>query len=131
MPRDVSDSVDTALVDTALVEDAIRPSTDSPTDRAAEAATFSDAGEPLVDPEAADAFLVRWNEIQIGFVEDPAKSVRAAGQLVDDIAHAYAKAFSERRAELDVSPRNGEPTTEELRLALRRYRAFLTVALPK
>lgn len=87
--------------------------------------------EPLLTDEAEQAFLTRWAEIQVGFVEDPAASVRDADGLIDEIASALLTSFQERRIDLAAAWQNGSPGTEELRLALRRYRSFIGVILPK
>ncbi|MBS2533640.1 hypothetical protein KGQ20_12750 [Catenulispora sp. NF23] len=86
---------------------------------------------PLLSDEAEQAFLSRWAEIQVGFVEDPPQSVRDADQLIDEIAAALLEAFQARRTDLAADWQDGSPGTEELRLALRRYRAFVGVILPK
>ena len=88
-------------------------------------------GEPLLSDEAEQAFLSRWAEIQVGFVEDPAQSVRDADSLIDDIAAALLSSFQARKTDLAAGWQQGSPDTEELRLALRRYRAFVGVILPK
>jgi hypothetical protein len=98
---------------------------------AASAAGLPVVREKLLTADAEQVFLSRWNEIQIGFVEDPAQSVRDADALIEDIASAYVNAFGGRRDELAADWQEGDPGTEELRLALRRYRSFIGVVLPK
>ena len=87
--------------------------------------------EPLLSGEAEQAFLSRWAEIQVGFVEDPARSVSDADSLIDEIAAALLSSFQARKTDLAAGWQEGSPGTEELRLALRRYRAFIGVILPK
>jgi hypothetical protein len=87
--------------------------------------------EPLLSGETEQAFLSRWAEIQVGFVEDPAESVRDADRLVDEIAATLLSSLQARRIDLAVDWQRGSPGTEELRLALRRYRDFIGVILPK
>ncbi len=87
--------------------------------------------EPLLTDEEEQGFLSRWAEIQVGFVEDPAKSVQDADGLIDEVATALLESFRVRRNDLAAAWKNGSPGTEELRLALRRYRAFIGVILPK
>jgi hypothetical protein len=93
-------------------------------------AASNSAGQPLLIDEAEQAFLSRWAEIQVGFVEDPAASVREADLLIDDIGVALLDSFQTRRTELAAYWQHGSPGTEKLRLALRRYRAFIGVMLP-
>jgi len=88
------------------------------------------ACEPLLTDTVEQDFRTRWSGIQIGFVEDPSKSVRDADGLLDEIASALLESFQERRADLAAGWQNGSPGTEELRLALQRYRAFVGVVLP-
>jgi hypothetical protein len=88
-------------------------------------------GEPLLSDEAEQAFLSRWAEIQSGFVEDPEESVRDADRLLDEIAAAQLSSFQARRTDLAVDWQQGSPGTEQLRLALRRYRDFVGVILAK
>ena len=88
------------------------------------------ACEPLLTDTVEQDFRTRWSAIQIGFVEDPSKSVRDADGLLDEIASALLESFQERRADLAADWQNGSPGTEELRLALQRYRAFVGVVLP-
>ena len=87
--------------------------------------------EPLLSDEAEQAFLSRWAEIQAGFVEDPAQSVREADRLINEIAAALQSSFQARRTDLAADWQDGSPGTEGLRMALRRYRAFIGVILPK
>jgi hypothetical protein len=87
--------------------------------------------EPLLTDEFEQAFLTRWAQIQVGFVEDPAASVRNADGLIGEIATALLESFQARRADLAADWQHTSPGTEELRLALRRYRAFIGVILPK
>lgn len=87
------------------------------------------ACEPLLTGTVEQDFRTRWSAIQIGFVEDPSKSVRDADGLLDEIASARLESFQERRADLAAGWQNGSPGTEELRLALQRYHAFVGVVL--
>ncbi|WP_194918095.1 hypothetical protein [Catenulispora rubra] len=86
--------------------------------------------EPLLSREAEQAFLSRWAEIQVGFVEDPAESVRDADRFVAEIAAALLISVQTRKTDLAADWQQGSPGTEELRQALRRYRAFIGVMLP-
>ena len=88
-------------------------------------------GEPLLSDEAEQAFLSRWAEIQSGFVEDPAESVHDADRLLGEMAAALLSSFQARRTDLAVDWQQGSPGTEQLRLALRRYRYFVGVILAK
>jgi hypothetical protein len=86
---------------------------------------FSEALEPLFTPELAETYRSRWGAIQSGFVDDPRRAVRSGDELVAQIMTNLANSFAEERhrveAQLDDS---GDSSTENLRVALRRYRSF-------
>jgi hypothetical protein len=86
--------------------------------------------ESLLTSDDEREFLSRWNTIQIGFVEDPAQSVRDADALIKDISTAYVTAITERRGALSTSWQNIDAGTEEMRQAVLQYRALLGVVLP-
>jgi len=80
---------------------------------------------PLFMPEAADDFRSRWDAIQIGFVDDPGLAVRSADELVAQVMKSLAETFSRERTELEAQFKESEDTsTENLRIALCRYRSF-------
>ena len=87
--------------------------------------------EPLLSAGEGAAFLDRWQIVQVGFVEDPEQSVRNADALMGEIAAAYGAAFEQRRESLAAVWRQADHGTEDLRQALRQYRSFLGVVLPK
>lgn len=79
----------------------------------------------LFQPEAADDFRRRWDAIQIGFVDDPRAAVRNADELVAQVLRTLAESFAAQRADMDagLGP-DRQPNTENMRLALQRYRSF-------
>ncbi|HEX3247512.1 MAG TPA: hypothetical protein VHX16_19050 [Chloroflexota bacterium] len=80
---------------------------------------------PLFAGSDAESFHSRWTDVQAGFVDDPRSSVEKADGLVADVIKNLADAFAEERAGLESQWQKGEDvSTEELRLALRRYRSF-------
>jgi hypothetical protein len=67
----------------------------------------------------------RWNDIQAGFVDDPRKCVQSADGLVSDVVQQLTNSFSNARSNLEEQWARGENiSTEDLRLALKRYREF-------
>jgi hypothetical protein len=75
---------------------------------------------PLFSERTAGEFRAHWNIIQQGFVDNPQNAVREGDELVARVIKNLAETFSEQRVTLE-----GEHgSTEELRLALRRYRSF-------
>ena len=79
----------------------------------------------LFPPEVAADFRHRWDEVQIGFVDDPRQAVQHADELVAKVMKSLAASFAEQRAQLEASLGRGEQAnTEDLRVALRGYRSF-------
>jgi hypothetical protein len=82
----------------------------------------------LFAPEAARDFRARWDAVQIGFVDDPAKAVREADELVAEVMKSLADTFAAQRAHFEgetPTPQGaGDAATEGHRVALRRYRSF-------
>jgi hypothetical protein len=79
----------------------------------------------LFTQDAAGGFRSRWDLVQRSFVDDPREAVNAADELVADVIQSLAETFANQRSELeqDLDPAKA-PTTENLRIALRRYRSF-------
>ena len=87
-------------------------------------------GEPLVAADAQEEFLSRWTQIQVSFLEDPPGAVESAEALIGEISAAIRTSLEERGNALATEGREASDT-EQLRLALRQYRAFIGVILPK
>jgi hypothetical protein len=80
---------------------------------------------PLFSPEEAKDFRVRWDTIQAGFVDEPRGAVEQADSLVAGTMKRLAEIFADELAKLEGQWDRGDGvSTEDLRLALRRYRAF-------
>ncbi|MBE1496457.1 hypothetical protein H4696_003557 [Amycolatopsis lexingtonensis] len=86
---------------------------------------------PLIDEEKVTGFRDRWQNVQTGFVDDPKQAVRQADELVAAVISALATTFAEHKSDLEAQWQQGEPATEELRIALRRYRSFFDQLLPR
>jgi hypothetical protein len=86
----------------------------------------SEATEPLLPPEESDRFEQRWHEIQTSFVDEPRQAVEQADTLVAELMQELASGFSDTRSTLEAQWDNeGEDvSTEDLRVALTRYRSF-------
>ena len=79
----------------------------------------------LFAPDAARDFRARWDAVQIGFVDDPKQAVRKADELVAEVMACLADTFSKERAQLEGQmDQSDAASTENLRVALRRYRSF-------
>ena len=104
-----------------------RTTTDEPNDRTTADepnGRASAADEPLVAADSAVDYRARWEVIQQGFVDDPRNAVSEADKLVDDVLKHLADGFDRQHQNLEQQWSNGEPSTEDLRSALQRYRAF-------
>jgi hypothetical protein len=79
----------------------------------------------LFQAGTADDFRRRWDAIQIGFVDDPRAAVRNADELVAQVLRSLAESFAEQRSQTDSRlEQGGQGSTEEMRVALQRYRSF-------
>ena len=80
---------------------------------------------PLFLPDVAKDFRSRWDAVQISFVDDPKQAVRQGDELVAQVMKSLAETFSKERAKLEGQvDQTGKASTEDLRVALRRYRSF-------
>ena len=94
---------------------------------AAARSTSSSENTPtsLFANQESEDFRHRWNDIQTGFVDEPRQAVERADELVASAIKRLAEIFATERASLEEQwARGGDASTEDLRLALRRYRAF-------
>lgn len=90
--------------------------------------TDRDEGEDtdlLFGPDDSADFERRWTDVQTRFVDDPREAVQSADNLVAEVMQSLARRFADHKATLeDQWSGGGDVETEELRQALRRYRAF-------
>jgi len=78
----------------------------------------------LPEREVAD-LRTRWSEIQTGFVDEPRRAVEDADALVAAAMQRLAEIFASERSELEGQwDRGDNVSTEDLRIALQRYRSF-------
>lgn len=82
---------------------------------------------PLFPVGEADTFRRRWTTIQSGFVDEPRRAVEEADGMVAETIKRLAEMFSDERAGLERQwDRGDNVSTEDLRVALQRYRSFFT-----
>src|SRR5205085_5534188 len=92
---------------------------------ASPAATQAERSEPLFAREETEQFRARWQNVQTGFVDEPRKAVTEADELVASAMKRLAEIFANERDKLEHEwDRNDNVSTEDLRVALRRYRSF-------
>ncbi len=67
----------------------------------------------------------RWARVQTGFVDEPRWAVQEADKLVGTVMDRLTEGFANERSTLEKQWDRGDSvSTEELRLALQRYRTF-------
>jgi hypothetical protein len=92
---------------------------------AATAPAIDEQAAPLFSPEEAKDFRARWDTIQASFVDEPRRVVDQADTLVAAAMKRLAEMFAAESAKLEGQwDRGDNVSTEDLRLALRRYRSF-------
>lgn len=71
-------------------------------------------------------FRSRWSNVQTGFVVDePRRTVEEADKLVASVMQRLAEGFASERSGLEKQWDQGDDvSTEDLRVALQRYRSF-------
>ena len=84
-----------------------------------------DKSTPLFPENEATNFRSRWTEIQAAFVDEPRRAVEHGDALVADVIKRLASSFADERSKLEGQWGRGDNvSTEDLRVALQRYRAF-------
>jgi hypothetical protein len=85
----------------------------------------TDERTALFSPDETNTLRGQWDSIQVGFVDEPRQAVEKADALVAGAMKRLAEVFAAERERLEKQWDRGDSvSTEELRLALRRYRAF-------
>jgi hypothetical protein len=79
----------------------------------------------LLEADTTTSLRRRWEEIQAGFVDRPRESVEQADRLVIELVQQLQASFTNERDRLESEWREGsDVSTEDLRVALTRYRSF-------
>lgn len=99
------------------------PSTEDEANRE-EDANLPATTEGLVAEEAAVDYRSRWDTIQADFVDEPQRSVEEADNLVSEVIEEVARTFQAQRSDLESQWAGEGVSTENLRVALQRYRSF-------
>jgi hypothetical protein len=91
----------------------------------ATAPAIDEQAAPLFSPQEAKDLRAQWDAIQVKFVDEPRGVVEQADSLVAVATKRLAEMFAAERAKLEGQwDRGDNVSTEDLRLALRRYRSF-------
>jgi hypothetical protein len=87
----------------------------------------SDETQCLLPKRQIEDLHSRWNSIQTGFIDEPSRAVKDADALVDSATQQISEAFAAQRRQLQKQwSRGDETSTEDLRVALQRYRDFFS-----
>lgn len=87
--------------------------------------TNIDQPAPLFAENEVGDYRSRWSNIQAGFVDEPRHAVEEADSLVAQLMKKLAEGFATERDRLEKHWDSGENvSTEDLRIALQRYRSF-------
>ncbi len=81
--------------------------------------------DSLLPADRTSEYRGRWEDIQSRFVDDPRSSVEQADRLVIEVVQDLQTTFGTERTALEDQWRRGDDVqTEDLRVALQRYRTF-------
>ncbi len=84
-----------------------------------------EARASLFEDDRASDLRTRWSDVQSRFVDDPREAVKAADMLVEEVVRDLSSLFAAERSALETQwGRDQKVSTEDLRVALRRYRSF-------
>jgi hypothetical protein len=79
----------------------------------------------LFAAKESNELRARWDSIQVGFVDEPRKAVADADALVSATIKRLAEIYAAERQKLEQQwDRSENISTEDLRVALQRYRSF-------
>jgi hypothetical protein len=120
-----------STADMAKVDEPVEPAPSSETRADAPAKDVpvrhadDESPSPLFAQDASQGLWQRWDALQAGFVDEPRRAVEEADALVADTMKRLAETFARERDVLEKQwDRGDDVSTEDLRLALQRYRSF-------
>lgn len=80
---------------------------------------------PLFSSDESRGLRSRWENLQVGFVDEPRHAVEQADQLVNETIRGLTTGFANERQKLEKQWHEGaDASTEDLRVAFQRYRSF-------
>jgi hypothetical protein len=88
------------------------------------AAKEGEQSPSLMAPDRAVGFQKRWDELKGDFVDDPRHTVQQIDGLVGDVLDEVEQVFRRQRADLEAGLSDEGSSTEDLRVAIGRYREF-------
>ena len=80
---------------------------------------------PLFSQSDVGDLRGRWSNVQASFVDEPRRAVEEGDKLVATVMQRLAEGFANERSKLEKQwDRGDNVSTEDLRVALQRYRSF-------
>lgn len=80
---------------------------------------------PLFADAELGGYRSRWSAIQTGFVDEPRRAVEQADALVSELMTRLTDTFANERRNLEGQWEKADKvSTEDLRIAMQRYRSF-------
>lgn len=123
-PRQARADAMNRTADTAAEDSQPIPLPAGTTSTTAANTNIAEAG-PLFPDDELHNFRARWDQVQTSFVDEPRQAVEQADSLVANVVKRIAEQFANERAKLEDQWAKGDNVnTEDLRQALKRYRAF-------
>ena len=114
-----------SAVTTAEIAGAAQRNFEMPNGPHSSAVMDESSAEALFVSSEAQDFRSKWEKIQVGFVDEPRKAVKDADGLVAAAIKRLSEIFAEERSKLEHEWDRGDSvSTEDSRVALRRYRSF-------
>jgi hypothetical protein len=96
-----------------------------PQEKAPASAARSAGSAPLFSEADVNDLRARWGNTQSTFVDEPRRAVEEADKLVATVMQRLADGFAKERSNLEKQWGKGDNvSTEDLRVALQRYRSF-------
>ena len=126
-PRPVRSAIGEMHKDAADVRDEMRRDQDPRADVNQSRPSPASPGNPtpLFSESDVTDLRGRWSNVQASFVDEPRKAVQEADNLVASVMKRLAEGFAKERSTLEGQwDRGDNVSTEDLRVALQRYRSF-------
>jgi hypothetical protein len=121
--RTVDVGSDTAATDHTATGDGT-PAVASTTTDTSDTSSSTGNLERLVPANRVDEYTSRWDSVKGEFVDEPRQAVAKADKLVGELLDELDQLFRKQRSDLEHGLDADETSTEDLRLALRKYRSF-------
>lgn len=106
------------------------PEVQSPAPRSGDVGPYAELGTLHLQPSVRAPLSVRWQWIQARFVDDPQQSAAEAAAIVSELFQRCMDEFRVQRELLERRAEQGSLSTEELRVALQRYREWIERLAP-